>query len=550
MPGGLLNIVAMGNQNIILNGNPSKTFFKSVYHKYTNFGLQKFRVDFDGQKDLRLSDESKFTFKIPRYAELLLDSYIVLTLPSIWSPIIPPADTGSTWHPYEFKWIKNLGTQMIKEIEISIGGGIIQKYSGQYLYNMVERDFDEAKKKQYYEMTGNVNELNDPANSGSRVNQYPNAYYNTTTSGSEPSIRGRKLYIPLNCWFSLSSKMAFPLVSLQYNELKIEVTFRPIKELFIIRDVTDTRLPYVQPNFNIPEHNFYRFTQQPPDIALTTSSYEDKSTNWNADVHMISTYAFLSNEEAKVFASKEQKYLLKEIQTHHYKNIVGPEKLKINTLGMISSWMWYLNRNDNYLRNEWSNYTNWPYDYLPYEISAAEESGDYTDLTIPAYPSGIGPGYNPSTSGSTGIYITGNFEVSNQKDILSKFGILLDGKYRETEFDAGVYNFIEKYSKSNGNSSNGLYCYNFSLKTNPYDFQPSGAMNLSKFKHIEMEFTTYVPPFDLSAQTFPICSDGEIIGSNKDSWIIYDYTFDLTLFEEKYNILQFTSGTAALVYSR
>ena len=55
--------------------------------------------------------------------------------------------------------------------------------------------------------------------------------------------------------------MAFPLVSLQYNELKIEVTFRPIKELFVIRDVTDSRLPYVQPNFNLPEHNFYRFTQ-------------------------------------------------------------------------------------------------------------------------------------------------------------------------------------------------------------------------------------------------------------------------------------------------
>ena len=41
MPGGLLNIVAYGNQNIILNGNPSKTFYKCVYAKYTNFGLQK-----------------------------------------------------------------------------------------------------------------------------------------------------------------------------------------------------------------------------------------------------------------------------------------------------------------------------------------------------------------------------------------------------------------------------------------------------------------------------------------------------------------------------
>ena len=75
-------------------------------------------------------------------------------------------------------------------------------------------------------------------------------------------------------------------------------------------------------------------------------------------------------------------------------------------------------------------------------------------------------------------------------------------------------------------------------------------MNLSKFKNIELELTTYVPPFDISAQTFPICSDGEIIGSNKESWIIYDYTFDLTLFEEKYNVLHFTSGNASLVYSR
>ena len=72
MAGGLLNIVAYGNQNVILNGNPSKTFFKSTYKKYTNFGMQKFRVDFDGLRKLRMSEPSKFTFRIPRYAELLM----------------------------------------------------------------------------------------------------------------------------------------------------------------------------------------------------------------------------------------------------------------------------------------------------------------------------------------------------------------------------------------------------------------------------------------------------------------------------------------------
>ena len=66
MTGGLLNLVATGNQNIILNGNPKKSFFKSTYLKYTNFGLQKFRVDFDGQKSHRISSvQMVFVFVVP-----------------------------------------------------------------------------------------------------------------------------------------------------------------------------------------------------------------------------------------------------------------------------------------------------------------------------------------------------------------------------------------------------------------------------------------------------------------------------------------------------
>jgi hypothetical protein len=50
MAGGLLTLVSSGQTNVLLNGNPSKTFFKTTYKKYTNFGLQRFRVDFEGNK--------------------------------------------------------------------------------------------------------------------------------------------------------------------------------------------------------------------------------------------------------------------------------------------------------------------------------------------------------------------------------------------------------------------------------------------------------------------------------------------------------------------
>ena len=36
MPGGEMSMIVEGNQNVILNGNPTKTFFTSVYKKYFN----------------------------------------------------------------------------------------------------------------------------------------------------------------------------------------------------------------------------------------------------------------------------------------------------------------------------------------------------------------------------------------------------------------------------------------------------------------------------------------------------------------------------------
>ena len=105
MPGGLLNIISVGNANIILTGNPSKTFFKVTYSKYTNFGLQKFRLDFDGLRELKTTEPSKFTFKVKRYADLLMDTYVVVNLPDIWSPIwSPSSNTNNQWSPYDFRW--------------------------------------------------------------------------------------------------------------------------------------------------------------------------------------------------------------------------------------------------------------------------------------------------------------------------------------------------------------------------------------------------------------------------------------------------------------
>jgi len=582
MTGGLLNLVATGNQNVILNGNPKKSFFKSTYLKYTNFGLQKFRVDFDGQKKLRMTEESKFTFYIPRYAELLMDTYICVTLPSIWSPIHPPANVNDMWAPYEFRWIENLGTQMVKEIVISVGGMTLQRFTGNNLMSIIERDIDNTKRELYNEMTGHVPELYNPGCSGARLNQYPNAYRTSNVAGAEPSIRGRKLYIPINAWFTLSSKMAFPLVCLQYNQLQIDVTLRPVKELFTIRDVGDPAnyWPVVQPDFTNPLHQMWRFLYPPPSIDLSLNSYPSIRTDWNADVHLMATYCFLSDEESKVFAANQQKYLIKSYYDWVFNDVTGNRKIKIeNSMGMVASWTMFFQRSDVNMRNEWSNYTNWPYGYLPYDIIPAPIDDDWrpsafsedvrktTDLSgnlNPAFANdryffdkngpknGIGPGINPRDKRLTGLHITGDFQSENQRDILQTLGISLNGKYRENLMDAGVYNYIEKYTRTKGSAKPGIYCYNFCLNSDPFELQPSGAINMSKFNQIELEMATIYPPLDSAAEVKVICNPNtrEIIGMNKPNVNIYLYNYDLHILEERYNVLTFVSGNCGLMYAR
>ena len=550
MAGGLLNIISTGNNNAILTGNPTKTFFKVTYSKYTNFGLQKFRIDYEGSRDLRLTDTSTFSFKMPRYAELLMDTYLVVTLPDIWSPIYQPCfNTNNLWSAYDFRWIRDLGTHMIKDITITCGSAIIQKYSGEYLAAMVERDFTAEKKDLFNRMTGNVPELYDPANAYGRVNAYPSAYYTNATAGAEPSIRGRKLYIPINTWFTLDSRCAFPMIALQYNELYINVTMRPIQEIFQVRDVFDhTNLfPYVQPDFTYSQFQMYRYLQTPPAVNVDLISYENKLTGWNADIHLISTYCFLSSDEAKQFAGQDQVYLVKDVFQYNFQNVSGTSQLSLTSNGMICSWMWYLQRDDVNLRNEWSNYTNWPYRSIPSEIAPAP-----FDL-ITRY----GPGRQPSDvsiggENNSGIFTTGDYTNINQHEILVTMGILLNGDYRENLQTSGVYDYIEKYTRTHGGAHNCLYCYNFCLNTNPLEYQPSGAINMSKFKDIYLEITTIAPTLDpLNSKVDILCdNNGNPIAVRKNNWRLYEYTYNMTLFEERYNILTFMSGNCGMLYAR
>ena len=560
MPGGILNLVSEGQPNVILNSNPSTTFFKCAYKKYTNFGLQKFRVDYEGTKTYSLIEDTEFIFKIPRYADLLMDTYLVLHLPNIWSTIIPPMNntTNQYWAPYEFRWIQNIGAKIINRITITCGNQTINEYSGDYLLAMAQRDFTNTQYDKFKKGIGQIPELVDPANAHSRSNVYPHAFWSPDVV-PEPSITATTLYIPLNAWFCINSQQAFPLTALQYNQLQIKITLRPINQLFQIRDVMDqvNNYPYVAPNFNLDYMQFYRFTQPPPDVQLSTISYADKrQLTWDSSsIYLNCTYCFLSDDERIVFSKNEQKYLFKKLQETVFYNISGQTRIDIQSLGMVSTHTFYFQRSDTNLRNEWSNYTNWPYEYMPVNVVPAPTNGTYSisysyGTNLPQTITVAGPGVNINNT-STGFFITQPIDPQNIRPILLTLAILFDGAYRENTQPAGVYDFIEKYTRTPGNAPPGLYVYNYGLNSNYFDLAPSGAINMSRFTHIEFEVSTTLPPLDPLAQSIEVCDPvtNTFSGVNKPMWRVYLYTYNLHLFEERYNMLTFVGGNCGLLWA-
>jgi hypothetical protein len=485
-----------------------------------------------------------------------MDTYLVMRLPDIWSPIYHPCDENNNlWSAYDFRWIRDLGTHIIKEITIHCGGFMIQRYSGEYLAAMVERDFSADKKALFNQMSGNVPEFYDLANAYGRLNAYPSAYFTGNTSVSaEPSFRSRTIYIPINTWFTMDSRCAFPLIALQYNELVINVTLRPIQELFQVRDVFDygNNFPYIQPDFNQPQFQMYRFLQTPPGYDISPGSYGNTNQTWNADIHLLSTFCFLSEEERTQFAMEDQVYLIKDVFEYNFENVVGTSKVKLTSNGMISNWMWYMQRNDVNMRNEWSNYTNWPYRSLPYDINFAPN--DKITLVNKTTGESVridGPIIQPSGV-NTGYYTTGEYNAQNYREIMQNMAILLGGDYRETLLESGIYNYVEKYVRTSGFAQPGLYCYNFCINSDSREYQPSGAINMSKFKTVELEITTILPTVDSKNSVFNIIcgTDGAPIGVSQQNWQMYEYTYNLRVFEERYNVLSFIGGSCAMLYAR
>ena len=235
MGGGLMELVAYGAQDVYLTGNPQITFFKVVYRRHTNFSIEAIEQSASGNAEIDDS-ENEASFTISRNGDLIHKVYLTTN--------------KGTSHGIEH------GSKIIKEVEISIGGQMIDRYTQEWQDIWNELTIPKCKAMGFKAMTGNVglSNRNNSDNDGVGMVQ-----------------------IPLLFWFCRNPGLALPLIALQYHEVKIDFKFN--KNTEILHQNKD------------PNETFEKF---------------------KLDLYI--DYIYLDTDERRRFAQVSHEYLIEQIQ--------------------------------------------------------------------------------------------------------------------------------------------------------------------------------------------------------------------------------------------
>jgi len=196
--GGLIQLVAYGEQDVVLTGNPTVTFFQAVYKRHTNFAMETIQQTTNGQiASAAITSNSRITVVLARNGDLAGEMYLELQSNTVslgsnaysgFSNVVGTLD-GTSW----------MAERAISDVILSIGGQQIDKHYQRWWRLYSELYLDETKKIQYGKMTSNPNLIIGAANSNDG-----------------------KVYLPLLFFFNRNPGLYLPLIALQYHEVKLD----------------------------------------------------------------------------------------------------------------------------------------------------------------------------------------------------------------------------------------------------------------------------------------------------------------------------------------
>ena len=338
-----MQLVAYGAQDVYLTGNPQITFFKVVYRRHTNFAMESIENPFNGSPGFG----RKVTCTIQRNGDLIYRIYLQATLPKV---TLQSSDGSGA----QFRWLNWVGHNLVKNVELEIGGQRIDKHYGDWLQIWNELTQEAGKQAGYAKMVGNVPQLTNLLVQGG------SGCENDCQSNSEPlsapealsCAPAYTLYIPLQFWFCRNPGLALPLIALQYHEVRINLDFNDLRNL-----CWD----------NAPmQSNAHQIRDRVAAANLQAASlYVD--------------YIYLDTDERRKFAQVSHEYLIETLQFTGAESITSSaNKLKLNFNHPCKELVWVVQRDsfvscDDTVIGEWKGQQ--PFNFSDWWDRCVHESG-------------------------------------------------------------------------------------------------------------------------------------------------------------------------------
>lgn len=509
MAGGLIQLVAHGIQDLYLIGDPQVTFFKILYRRHTCFSVESIVQNFSSAADFGETVSCTLT----KAGDLVGRIYLYVEIPAIPKFIDPT--TGEEDEIKKIAWIQHLGYGLIQEISIEIGGKLIDRQYGEWMY--IWSELTNRQDRALNKMVGNV----------------PSLYH---FSNGKP---GYQLYIPLEFWFCRNSGLSLPLVALMSSDVKIIVTFRKLEECYRIGpthsiEVLEDIIPFKTGDYikqTVKNQTIYGYVTgynylarklyyikivsltsskksfealqdtSTPNILLNskdntanfpyriyhaiTNSYVTPKPNSKENIEPTSVplrpkfvnsflyvdFIYLDNDERSKFVKTNHEYLIEQVQ---FNQVIGvnstnvKQNLALNHPCKAHYWVVQL---DSLVGpgtiNDLFNYTTSPVHYgkdninLPMDVIR-----DHLDVPI-----------DPTNR-------LGNQDRFYGTDLLESAKLILNGQARFETRSAEYFNLVEPYEHHHRGPAPGIYLYSFSIY--PEEQQPSSAVNMSKIDEICM----------------------------------------------------------------
>jgi hypothetical protein len=441
MAGGLMQLVAYGSQDVYLTGNPQITFFKVVYRRHTNFSVEAIEQTFNGTPDFG----KKVSATISRNGDLIYRMYLEATLPTVDVSNQLVGDASNA------HWVNYVGERLIKYVEVEIGGQRIDKHYGEWLHIWNQLTLPPGQEAAYQRMVGNM-----PALTANNINPFIKAGL-----GNNGTIPATKLYIPLQFWFCRNPGLALPLIALQYHEVKINIEFEVIKNLFYSLKQSITASDWEG------TANLYTINSNEVGSLVSASLWVD--------------YVFLDTDERRRFAQLSHEYLIEQLQYPGEETITSSTstKIKLNFNHPVKEIIWVTQKAlcQNYL--QWCNYSD-RLDTTP-TFTFDPLGSNLVFGLAECFPNTLG-----MLSGTADLS-NNNFIMDQGRNTTSQAKIQLNGQDRFAVRDGDYFNYVQPYQHHTRTPQIGINVYSFALR--PEEHQPSGSCNFSRIDNANLLLT-------------------------------------------------------------